>query len=490
MSDDITIRDGGVVAVDTESLRRAAARWAVLRTRLRDAAQALSTAARNLSALGPEATAVLSTTTSLIGRSAWMASSCADDLDDLVADLRTAADTYEVIELRARAAVHGGVGTVAARSLALMVFGSRHPEALAHADAASAARDLQVGAQLAGPSNGGVMLAPALVALASPLFGLELMSIAGALPQAAQGAQALIRMLGAGRIAPGMTLAGAAEPVRLQQTFASSLVSPPDGLADALGRIPDDDARVRIESYAMPDGSMRYAVYLAGTRDFVPGGDETDPWDMRSNLEMYFGQDSAAYEAVQAAMADAGVPPGAQVYLFGHSQGGMIADWLAVQGGYDVSMLVTAGSPTEAAVGDETLSVQLRHTDDVVQSLAAGGSDARVGAEGSMVVERAGDPVPGLQDLSVAAHHLTAYVATARMVDAAADPRAAQMRVALGELRGARSVAAAEYNAARVGAPVAPKPVPTPSPGPSPVPPPSSSPPSSPGSRSVRRNFW
>jgi hypothetical protein len=113
-------------------------------------------------------------------------------------------------------------------------------------------------------------------------------------------------------------------------------------------------------------------------------------------------------------------------------------------------MLVTAGSPTEADVGAGTLSVQLRHTDDLVQSLAAGGSDGRVGAAGSLVVERTGDPAPGIQDLSFAPHRLAAYVATARMLDAAPDPRTAPMRGALGELRAATSVTAVEYDARRV----------------------------------------
>jgi len=480
MSDDIDIRDGGVVAVDTQTLRAAAARCRTLSTRVSEVRDTLGEAGRRMDALGA-AGGPVRTTAYEIAQSAWIADEQLDDLNAIATDLQAAAETYEVIELRARAGMRAGPGQVAGAAATLLAFGAQHPEAVHAADKASAARDREVGAELTDVDNLGIPTAAAMATVMSPLAALALMGVAGALPEAAQGAQALIRLLHAGTVAPGSRLVPSGAAARVRRTAASSGVTAPDDLAGALERIPQDDARVRIETYAMPDGTERYAVYLAGTRDFSPLGGGSDPWDMTSNLQMYFGQDSAAYEAVRAAMDDAGVPAGARVYLFGHSQGGLIADWLTVQGGYEVPLLVTAGSPTEAAVGDETLSVQLRHTDDIVQSLAGGGSDARVGGEGSMVVERAGTPGAQLGDLTDAAHHLTAYVATAKMVDAAADPRATRMRSVLGELRGATSVTAVEYDATRVTPPAPSKsqgarraapaprpqgPVPAPSPGP------------------------
>ena len=476
MSDDIDIRDGGVVAVDTQTLRAAAARCAALSVRVRDARDALGEVARRVESLGAIGGPVR-TTAHEIRQSSWIADAQLDDLDVIAADLRAAADTYEVIELRARAAMRAGPTQVEAATTALLVFGLRHPDAVARADEASVGRDREVGAALTDDDNLGIPMAAAMTAVVSPLAALALMGAAGALPSAAQGAQALIRRLRTGTIAPGARLVPSGAAARVRRTVESHAATAPDDLAGALGRIPQEGARVRIETYTMPDGTTRYAVYLAGTREFSPLADGADPWDMTSNLQMYFGQDSAAYEAVKAAMKDAGVPAGARVYLFGHSQGGLIADWLAVQGEYEVPLLVTAGSPTEAAVGDETLSVQLRHTDDIVQSLAGGRSDARVGGEGSMVVERAGTPGAQLGDLTDAAHHLTAYVATAKMVDAAADPRATRMRSVLGELRGATSVTAVEYDATRVTPPAASKGEPTKRAAPSPSPVPSPAPP-------------
>ncbi len=72
----------------------------------------------------------------------------------------------------------------------------------------------------------------------------------------------------------------------------------------------------------------------------------------------------------------------------------MVASRLAVEGGYDVKTLVTLGSPVEADVGDGTLSVAVRHTDDPVAALQGGGYDTAVGAPGSFVAERLADPLP------------------------------------------------------------------------------------------------
>ncbi len=480
MSDDIDIRDGGVVAVDTASLRGAAERYAVVAADVRAAAADLFGVARRLADLSAQNVPVPPVASS-IHEAARRAVICGDDLATAARRLGMAADAYEIVDLRARLSLHAGAGRTAGIAVVLAAFQARHPDAVGTADGMVSAADVQVAAHLLGVANAGIFAPMPWAGVLWPPLGLALVGTLNALPMAGQGVQTLIRALGTGTIAPGSRLVGEASPVRIERMPPVSAV-PPDGLADALRRIPQGDARVRVETYTMPDGSSRYAVYLAGTRDFSLRLDGTDPWDLRSDLELYFGRDAAAYDAAQAAMRDAGVPPGARVSLFGHSQGGLIADRLAVQGGYRVSMLVTAGSPTEAVVGEETVSVQLRHTDDIVQSLAAGGSPARVGGSGSMVVERAGDPMPGLQDLDVAAHHLAAYVATATAVDASADPRTTRLRSEFAELRAARSVSVVEYNAARMpphdgdgvrsprGTGSAPRPAPSPSPAPVPAP--------------------
>ena len=72
-----------------------------------------------------------------------------------------------------------------------------------------------------------------------------------------------------------------------------------------------------------------------------------------------------------------------------------------------------------------------------------------VGGPGSLVVERVADPLPGPQDLTLAPHHLEAYVETARELDDSADPRVAGVHGVLGELGAAVSVEVTEYGATR-----------------------------------------
>ena len=64
---------------------------------------------------------------------------------------------------------------------------------------------------------------------------------------------------------------------------------------------------MRVERYAMPGGGSQAAVYIAGTQT-ISGG-SGDPFDMRSNLELYGGERSASLESVELALREAGVAP-------------------------------------------------------------------------------------------------------------------------------------------------------------------------------------
>jgi pimeloyl-ACP methyl ester carboxylesterase len=228
---------------------------------------------------------------------------------------------------------------------------------------------------------------------------------------------------------------------------AVTSVPAPTGLQEIAQRMPGGASRVRVERYTMTDGSRQFAVYVAGTRSAAVGG--ADPWDQRSNAELYVGRASASYEATEAALAAAGARPGDVVHAFGHSQGAMITAHLALEGGYDTRTLVAFGSPVEADVGSATLSVAVRHTDDPVVAGAGGGHIAPVGSPGSFVVEREFDPESGPHDAALPAHHMSAYAQTASMADASGDPRVAGIRGALSELSGAVEVEVTEYAATR-----------------------------------------
>ncbi|MHA7135149.1 hypothetical protein [Oerskovia turbata] len=96
----------------------------------------------------------------------------------------------------------------------------------------------------------------------------------------------------------------------------------------------------------------------------VPGtqlGNATTPFSMTSNYDLVRGEDADSTAHVLQAMRMAGIPPGEEVVLVGHSQGGMVAMAVAAavtgatagaQGAtprYDVRQVLTAGAPVAGA---------------------------------------------------------------------------------------------------------------------------------------------
>jgi hypothetical protein len=107
----------------------------------------------------------------------------------------------------------------------------------------------------------------------------------------------------------------------------------------------------------------------------LPGayGEQGNSRDWGSNLRLVAGQHPAAMDDVRAAMETAGVPPGADVMIVGHSQGGIIANRLAADptfnsrsgepGSYNVTHAFTVGSPVQTVVPAQatTESVNVSH---------------------------------------------------------------------------------------------------------------------------------
>jgi hypothetical protein len=256
----------------------------------------------------------------------------------------------------------------------------------------------------------------------------------------AWGFAAVVRGFGRGSVPAESRLSGAREPVVVAETSRRSGAAV-TSLAEAVSRIPST-AAVRVERYAMPGGGRQFVVYIAGTG-------AGSAFDMLSNAQLYGGERSASYEAVRDALAQAGAKPGDMVHEIGHSQGAMIAGRVALEGEYDVRTVVTAGSPIQAELPASVLSVDLRHTDDVVPVLADGGSAAGVGAPDSVVVERVADPTVSVGDLMMPAHAREAYEHTAALVDASTDPRVDAVRAVFADLGRAESVEVTEYTAER-----------------------------------------
>lgn len=138
----------------------------------------------------------------------------------------------------------------------------------------------------------------------------------------------------------------------------------------------------------------------------VPGayGEQGNSRDWGSNLRLVSGQHPAAMDDVRAAMEAAGVPPGAEVMIVGHSQGGIVATQLAADptfnsasghpGTYDVTHTFSMGSPVQTVVPAQgsTQSVNVSHaggigaggiSGDLIPALDLGGAQVDGGTLGS-----------------------------------------------------------------------------------------------------------
>lgn len=102
-------------------------------------------------------------------------------------------------------------------------------------------------------------------------------------------------------------------------------------------------------------------------------GSQGNSRDWASNLRLVSGQHPAAMDDIQAAMDAAGIPPGSNVMLVGHSQGGIVGNDLAADpmfnntsgdpGTYNVTHAFSAGSPVQTVVPAQstTQSVNVSH---------------------------------------------------------------------------------------------------------------------------------
>ncbi|NRG40691.1 hypothetical protein HRK28_07115 [Rathayibacter sp. VKM Ac-2835] len=203
-------------------------------------------------------------------------------------------------------------------------------------------------------------------------------------------------------------------------------VAAPTGWGELAARIPPSDPdgpQVVVERYG-----EEWLVTVTGTTDW-----STDPeqaFGAVSNLQVMGGRRAASVDGVLAAMAAAGVPPGAPVTMAAHSQGGMVALRVAQTGRYDVHDVVTFGSPVRGLdLPDGTRSLSIEHSDDLVPAL--GGFGRTAAEEPGVVVVQRDSPAGTPRDSPVPAHALDAYVATGRALDAAADPRLAAAGAAL-----------------------------------------------------------
>lgn len=429
MSGELEIDHGGAIAVDTEAMRDLAARMSGVGSRFGEARAAVARAHALISSTPGFAERV---DTVALGATGERLGELLSDIEEASVGTLLMADAFDVVELRAEA------------------------EALALTDsAAAAAVQSRIDRMIAADSRVGVM-ADALVAKweEERFEGLgSQWDMGGLLPPFFSVGAFIGVTSNLGTILPGMTLTGRADPVVVSASRSSTPATAPGSLEGAFQRMPSSPgSQIAVEKFTKPDGSARYLVYLKGTQNFNPwqaGG--TEPWDMKSNAELYTGVTSASYQATLDALSAAGAGPGDRVGVVAHSQSGMIASHLAMESEYQVDLVLTAGSPTQPTLGDDQLLVQLAHTDDVVASMAGGGSPGGTGSADSFIATRVADPHPGIQDVMLRTHVLDTYIETARMVDESDDPRAVALDSYWADLGDGVEVERTEYAAERTG---------------------------------------
>lgn len=159
-------------------------------------------------------------------------------------------------------------------------------------------------------------------------------------------------------------------------------VTIPNGIEDLVVGVDDaytiEDGGVRITTVDSPEGP-RVIVSVPGTEEWNPlaGG---NAMDLTGNLVTAGGGESTMTEAVRLAMENANIPPGAEVMMVGHSQGGMtVADLVSDPGfvsEYNVTNAMTYGSPIDSVNLDPRVNVlEVQHQGDLVPRLDLG--DAR-----------------------------------------------------------------------------------------------------------------
>jgi hypothetical protein len=149
---------------------------------------------------------------------------------------------------------------------------------------------------------------------------------------------------------------------------------PPDDIQAALDRL--NEVAAHDDQFQIEEVDGTYNVYLPGTKAFDHPLDESGlVQNMGTNLAAVAGDDNAYLQAVLQALED--LPPGAEINLIGHSQGGIVAARVAeaiASGETDVqasvSSVLTAGSPVDhIELPPEVQMVSLVNEYDIVPRL-------------------------------------------------------------------------------------------------------------------------
>lgn len=184
-----------------------------------------------------------------------------------------------------------------------------------------------------------------------------------------------------------------------------SLGSAPESTADYLKTLHSMEGEkdgVRIQRVRGEDGLVRFVVYINGT-----GSASGGLFGLDDNAYLMAGAPNDTLDYVRRMIAEATKDdPDAELMLVGYSQGGIVAQRLAQDGNYNITTIVTAGSPsfTSPTGLNGADIVRLEHLGDFVPAtdfelgpaglLKAGARGLINGATGSRdVTFQGGDPL-------------------------------------------------------------------------------------------------
>lgn len=430
MAEELDIRSGGAIAVDTEALRAVGDRLGGIGRRLEAAASHLRRGeALLLGALTDPMLVSISVPTGTASVLESEAASCAEE----GASTRQMADTFEVVDLQARMEAIAASDPAAAAKLQTRI------DALLASDPRLARAATLLIEQWKGERFRGLATQDADLLLL-PALGL---SLGGTLLRMSS----ILAARGAGVIEKGAILTGPKPPVAVAEVARTTPTTAPKSTADLLRRLPDDaESQVRVETYTYPDGTREHIVYIDGTQTPLPG---ENPWDMGSNWDGYTGDNFASFEATKRALELAGVAPGEALTVVGHSQGGLIGTYLAMDDGWNVQTVMLAGSPVTPTLNDDQTLLQFAHTSDPVAALAGGGSPGTTGAPGSFVVSREGGGGLDSFDAPLGSHGRDEYIKTAAAADGSGDARVVAFNSSMARLGTATTVTSVDYKATR-----------------------------------------
>lgn len=136
-----------------------------------------------------------------------------------------------------------------------------------------------------------------------------------------------------------------------------------------------ESAAISIRRITHVDGRKSYLVTIPGTVDWGSGSPAVQ--DLLTNTQAAAGAPTDIESGVVTAMRAAGIQPGDEVALYGHSQGGITAVNIAsdpeVAKQFNITTVLTAGSPTaNVQLPEKVHALHLENTGDAVPAMSGG----------------------------------------------------------------------------------------------------------------------